>query len=85
MLWCKGKRQNETMMLTSNYANRLAGVAAAAKAGAGYAYIIICKLDCKLKWLNMFKKPFLKGKYVQQKLDCLARFSVFCPDRMLIL
>ena len=48
------------MMSTSNYDNRLAGVAAAAKAGVGNAYIIICKLDCKLKWPNMFKKTLLE-------------------------
>ena len=48
------------MMCKSNYDIRSAGVDDAAKDGAGNAYIIIRKLDCKLKWPNMFKKTLLE-------------------------
>ena len=44
------------MMLKSNYDNRLAGIAADAKAGAKNGSVIICKHDSKLKQPNLFKK-----------------------------
>ena len=60
LLWCNGKQQNETMMCKSNYNVRLAGADDVAKVGAGNAYIILCKLDCKLKCPNMFEKTLLE-------------------------
>ena len=49
----------QTMMLKSNYDNRLAGVGDGAKVGAANGNIIICKHDCKLKRPNMYQKSLL--------------------------
>ena len=57
------------MMCLSNYDLGLAGVDDDVRAGAGKAYISIRKLNCKLKWPSMFKKPCFKGKQVQQKTE----------------
>ena len=72
-------------MCKSNYDIRVAAADFAARAGAANAYIIIRQLDCKLKRPNMFKKPCLKSKYVQQKTESgrkcanklVGRHSVF--------
>ena len=62
MLWCNGKQQNETMMLTSNYDNCLAGVADDVKAGAMNGNVIICKRNFKLKQPNLSNKSLLVWK-----------------------
>ena len=60
LLGCDGKQLNETMMLKSNYDNRLAGVGDGAKSGAANGKIIICQHDSKLKRPNMFHKSLLE-------------------------
>ena len=56
MLWCNGKQQNQTMMIRSNYDNRLGGVDGGAAAGADNGKMIICKHDCKLKKIGKTKR-----------------------------
>ena len=73
-------------MCKSNYDIVLAGANVGACAGAGFACIVVRWLDCELKRPTMFKKPCLKGKYVQQKTESgrkcankpVRRHSVFC-------
>ena len=57
------------MMCKSNYDIVLADANVGADVGAACASIIVRRLDCELKRPNMFKKPCLKGKYVQQKTE----------------
>ena len=71
LLWCKGQQQNETMMLSSNYDNRLDGVDGGATAGVANGKIIICEHDSELKKIDRPKEeppPWLVPLFLEPKV-----------------